>query len=148
MACTPIPLATGGTCAVQPNDIGSTLECMVTAANGGWSATVTTPATAVAAAAVAPSVVSPPTASSAEPTVGVPYYASIGTWSGTPDIAYAYQWSACDASGTVCTAIAGATGSTYVLTVADMGQFLEVRVTASNSGGSTTAASNLANTSG
>jgi len=38
---------------------------------------------------LAPSVVSLPTASSAEPTVGMEYCASTGTWSGTPDIAYA-----------------------------------------------------------
>ena len=146
--CAPIPTATGSTYMVQASDIGSTIECVVTAGNGGGSATVTTPVTAPAVAAVAPTVVSPPTVSSAEPTVGALYYASTGSWSGTPDIAYSYQWYVCDASGTVCTAIAGSTGSTYVLTAADNGQFIQVWITASNSGGSLTARSNLATTAG
>jgi len=146
--CTPIPSATGATYTVQGSDVGSTIECTVTATNGGGSASVTTPPTVAAIAAVAPTVVSPPTVSSAEPAVGVTYYGSTGTWSGTPDITYTFQWYGCDSSGTVCTPIAGATGSTYVLTAVDIGVFLQVQVTATNTGGSTTAASNLATTSG
>ena len=148
MACAPIATASGSTYVVMTSDIGSSIECVVTASNGGGSATVTTPISAAAVVAVAPSVVTLPTASSAEPTVGVVYYASTGAWSGTPDIAYAYQWFDCDSLGTVCTAIAGATGSTYVLTSGDIGQFIQVRITATNSGGSTTAQSNLATTAG
>ena len=37
-------------------------------------------------------------------------------WDGTPEIAYGYQWQRC-APG--CVNIAGATDSTYMLTVAD-----------------------------
>jgi hypothetical protein len=148
MACAPIPSATGSSYVVQSSDVGSTIDCVVTATNGGGSATVITPITAVAIAAVVPSVVSLPTVSSAEPAVGVQYFGSTGTWSGTPDITYSFQWFDCDPLGTVCTAIAGSTGPTYVLTAADIGQFIQVRVTAINSGGSTTAQSNLATTGG
>ena len=147
-ACVPISTATGNTYVVQASDVGSTIECVVTASNGGGSATVTTPVTVPAAAAVAPSVASLPTVSSGEPVIGATYYGSTGTWNGTPDIVYAYQWYVCDASGTVCTAIAGSTGSTYVLTAADNGQFIQVWITANNSGGSSTARSNLATTAG
>jgi len=146
--CTPIPSAMGATYTVQASDVGSTIECTVTATNGGGSASVTTPPTVAAIAAVAPTVVTPPNASSAEPAVGVTYYGSTGVWSGTPDITYAFQWYGCDSTGTVCNPIAGATGSTYVLTAVDTGVFLQVWVTATNTGGSTTAASNLATTSG
>jgi len=138
----------GGTYTVQASDVGSTIECTVTATNGGGSASITTPPTVAAIAAVAPTVVTPPYVSSAEPAVGVTYYGSTGVWSGTPDITYTFQWYGCDSSGTVCNPIAGATGSTYVLTAVDTGVFLQVRVTATNTGGSTTAASNLATTSG
>ena len=92
MACASIPTAIGSTYVVLASDIGTTIECVVTATNWGGSATVTTLITAAAVAAVAPSVVSQPTASSAEPTVGVGYYASTGTWGCTLDITYAYQW--------------------------------------------------------
>ena len=33
-----------------------------------------------------------------------------GTWTGTPPITYTYQWQRCDATGTSCADIAGATG--------------------------------------
>ena len=147
--CTSIPSATGATYTVQAADVGSTVECVVTATNGGGSASVTTPPTVVAIAAQAPTVASPPTASAGgEPAVGVPYYAASGSWNGTPTITFTYQWFACDSTGTVCTAIVGATGTTYVLTAADVGQFLQVQVTATNSGGTAVASSNLATTAG
>jgi len=147
--CTPIPGATGPSYTVQASDVGSTLDVSVTAANGGGSASVTTAPTAVAVAAVAPSVVSAPTAGPlGEPAVGVTYAGAAGSWSGTPVIGFSYQWFDCDSTGTTCTPIAGATGADYVLTAADVGRWLMVQVTASNSGGSTTADSNLAITGG
>ena len=39
-----------------------------------------------------------------------------GTWSGTHPLDYTYQWQRCDADGSNCTDIAGATDSTYDLT--------------------------------
>ena len=147
--CTQIPTATGATYTVQTADVGSTIECVVTASNGGGTASVTSPPTVVAIAAQAPTMVSPPSVGAGgEPAVGVPYYAYAGTWSGTPTVTYSYQWSACNSTGTLCTQIAGATGTTYVLTAADIGQFLQVQVTAINTGGTTTASSNLATTAG
>jgi len=147
--CTPIMGATGPTYTVQPSDVGSTLVVAVTAGNGGGSASVTTPPTVAAIAAVAPAVVSPPTAGAlGEPAVGVAYAAGTGTWSGTPVIGFTFQWFDCDSTGTVCTPIVGATGVDYVLTAADVGRWLKVQVTATNTGGSTTADSNLATTGG
>ncbi len=60
--------------------------------------------------------------------------ASTGTWVNTPT-SYAYQWSR---SGTP---IGGATGSTYVLVLADVGETITVTVTATNAGGSGAATS-------
>ena len=147
--CTPIAGATAPSYTVRQSDVGSTLVVTVTATNGGGSASVTTPQTVVATAAVAPTVVSAPTAGAlGEPAVGVTYAAYPGTWSGTPDIGFTYQWFDCNSTGTVCTPIAGATGAEYVLTSADVGKWLMAQVTATNSGGSTTADSTLATTGG
>jgi hypothetical protein len=73
--------------------------------------------------------------------------ASRGSWTGTGTISYAYRWVRCGVGGGLpdgsdCLAISGATGSTYVLSGADVGFRLRVRVTASNSDGSRTVASN------
>jgi len=70
-----------------------------------------------------------------------------GTWTGTSPISYTYQWVRCGASGgksdgSDCATIGGATTSAYVLSSADVGRRLRVRVTASNSDGAATAASN------
>jgi hypothetical protein len=62
-----------------------------------------------------------------------------GTWTGSPTISYAYQWRRCDATGATCTDIADATGRTYVVTSADAGATIVVRVTATNAVGSTPA---------
>ena len=66
--------------------------------------------------------------------------ASPGTWTGNPS-SYAYEWRRCDSGGAACSAIAGATAPTYVLTSADAGQTIRVAVTATNDGGSATAIS-------
>ncbi len=65
---------------------------------------------------------------------------SNGVWSGSPT-AYAYQWRRCDTTGANCTAVAGATGSTYALTSADIGFTVRSSVTATNAAGSSTASS-------
>ncbi len=62
--------------------------------------------------------------------------ASTGTWSNTPT-GYTYQWLRASTSGGTYSNIAGATTSNYRLTSSDVGQFLRVAVTATNTGGST-----------
>jgi regulation of enolase protein 1 (concanavalin A-like superfamily) len=57
--------------------------------------------------------------------------ASTGTWTNSPT-AYAYQWNRCAAS---CSSITGATASSYTAVAADVGDTLNVSVTASNAGG-------------
>lgn len=89
----------------------------------------------------------------AEPAISGTYveestlFATPGTWTGTEPIAYAGQWVRCPEDGgsfdgSNCDVIAGATGQYYELKSADVGRRLRVRVTASNSDGSATAASN------
>ena len=65
-----------------------------------------------------------------------------GTWDGVPDsgqptgFAYNYQWERCD--GATCTAISGATGTSYTATAADAGRSLRVTVTATGPTGTGT----------
>ena len=64
--------------------------------------------------------------------------ASQGTWNGAGNT-YAYQWQ--QDPGTGFADIAGATGTTYVLGVADVGKRVRVRVTATNPDATVTATS-------
>ena len=65
---------------------------------------------------------------------------SNGTWSNSPT-SYSYQWQDCNSTGGSCTAISGATGSTYLLEGSDAGHTIRAQVTATNSGGSAAASS-------
>jgi hypothetical protein len=70
-----------------------------------------------------------------------------GTWSGSQPIAFTYQWTRCGKDGgkpdaSNCTTIAGATATSYVLSAAEAGFRIRVRVTATNGSGAQTATSN------
>jgi uncharacterized repeat protein (TIGR01451 family) len=67
--------------------------------------------------------------------------ANQGAWSGDPPISYAYQWRRCDAAGTACADIAGASGAAYAPSAEDVGATLRVSVTAANAAGSSVAGS-------
>ena len=89
----------------------------------------------------------------AEPTIsgqaeeGRTLSATQGSWSGTTPFSFVYHWVRCGADGGLsdgsnCVFIAGATKAKYQLVRADVGFRMRVRVTATNSAGSATAASN------
>ena len=67
--------------------------------------------------------------------------ATPGTWSGAGPMLFGYQWQRCDSGGSACQNVAGATGSTYPVSGADVGSALRVVVTAANGGGSADAVS-------
>jgi hypothetical protein len=77
---------------------------------------------------------------SGPPAAGDQLHGSQGSWTGS-GLAFAYQWMRCDADGSNCVAIPGATGATYTAGAADVGHALQFCVTASNSGGSSTSCS-------
>jgi RHS repeat-associated protein len=67
--------------------------------------------------------------------------ASTGAWTGTPPLAYAYQWQSCNSSGESCATIAGATSSTYAIAHEQVGHTIRVKVTATNAAGAAAATS-------
>jgi hypothetical protein len=66
---------------------------------------------------------------------------STGTWSGTAPLSLSSQWQRCDGAGDSCASVAGATGSEYALSEADVGYTIRLSVTATNVAGSATAVS-------
>ena len=145
-SCSDVPGATGATRVITSDDVGSTLRVQVTATNGAGSSVVQSDATGKVTSSSGP-------VNTKEPTVsgtlvqGQTLTGTTGSWSGTTPIAYAYQWVRCGsdggaADGSNCTFLSGATGATYVLTKDDVGHRMRLRVSASNSAGQQTIASN------
>lgn len=137
--CVAIAGATGATYRLRAADVGATIRVTVMATNRDGSAQATSRPTAVVKAAVpnAPTNSSAPTISGTAKQ-GQTLTADRGEWSGTSPIDFNYQWQRCDQNGGTCSNIAGATKQTYVLTSADVGNTVRVRVTATNSAGRTT----------
>jgi len=128
---------TGTSYTLTASDVGSTLRVQVTATNPDGTNMVTTDPTPVVAPLAPYATTNPAVTGSAKE--GVLLSSSLGSWKGTPTIAYARQWERC-VSGT-CTAILGATADTYRLTAEDVGATVRVVVTATNDGGVGTATS-------
>jgi hypothetical protein len=136
--CVPIPGATSQTYTLTAGDVGKTIVAEVW---GGPPGPVASDPTSVVLSA-GPVNTSPPAVS----VFAVPFTATPGTWTGDPT-SYAYQWMVCDPSATnfidpgpitpgwlnpACTAIAGATATTYTATPAQAGSGFAVEVWATN----------------
>ena len=144
--CAPIDDATNTTYVLQPSDVGKRMRLAVTASNADGTASALSDATAVVTAGGVPTLTTEPRISGSA-VVGQRLSSTTGTWTGDQPITFAYQWVRCGADGgnpdgSNCTNIAGATGTTYVLTSAESGYRMRFRVTATNAAGSRTAASN------
>src|SRR5262249_51105736 len=72
--------------------------------------------------------------------VGQELTATHGRWTNSPT-SFNFHWLRCDANGSGCSPIIGATGSTYGVRTIDAGNTLRVEVKATNANGSTTARS-------
>ncbi|MCU0312873.1 MAG: hypothetical protein MUC84_02275 [Solirubrobacteraceae bacterium] len=138
--CLDLPGATGTTYDLTPADVGATVRVVVTADNPAPGVVVAASAPTAVVLALAPANTLVPQVSGS-PLEGGVLSATPGTWTGTPAIAYAHQWQACDAGGAACADVPGATASTYTVGASDVGGTLRVVVTASNAGGSAVAVS-------
>jgi endoglucanase len=119
-------------------DVGNTLRLFVTAQNAaGTAATASDPTGPVAASTPsAPAIVRAPllfgTSEQGQTLTG-----TTGFWAGAPT-SFAYQWKRCDASGSNCVDIAGATSPSYTPTASDVGVKVRLRVAATNGAGTGT----------
>jgi thermitase len=142
-SCTVVSTASKYT--VQSTDVGFSFKLSITVKNNLGSttaeSTVSQPVggSGGGGTTATPANTSPPTISGTAQD-GQTLSASTGSWSGSPT-SYTYQWKQCDSSGANCSAVSGATGSSYSLSSADVGSTMAVAVTASNAGGSATAQS-------
>ncbi len=125
-------------------DVGHTILLDVTAANGAGQETVSSEATAIVAAAEAPTELIAPALSTSAASVGIGLVLEQGAWSG--DVEVGDQWERCDPTNLepgsaqpTCTQIPNATGPLYAPTVADIGYQLRVTETALNDAGTASA---------
>lgn len=125
-----LPGATTQSYLASQDELGDALSCTVAAANAGGGGSPAASATIA--------VVSPQPVSSAAPTisgstvVGRRLSESHGTWSNAPT-SFTYEWQRCNRLRANCRAIAGATGRSYTVAVADAASTLRVLETAANS---------------
>jgi len=130
--------ATGSSYTLAKADEGSQLRVQVTAAN--LDGTLAVPSAPTVWVPTAPPLLTaaPTITGNAQRTFTLS--ATQGTWSGIGN-SYAYQWQHSTDNGATWTNIAGATGSTNPLGVADEATMIRVQVSASNVDGQASAAS-------
>jgi hypothetical protein len=131
--------ATGSSYTLASSDVGHTITVTVTATNGNGPTSATSPATASISAPGAPTNTALP-AITGTPKQGQTLSASTGNWTGSPT-SYSYIWYDCDNAGANCKRIPNQHNTTYTLVAADVGHTIRVLITATNTGGSTQAAS-------
>jgi Tol biopolymer transport system component len=131
--------ASGESYEVRSSEVGSTLRVVETAKNTIGSKSVTSAATAVIGQR-APSNEYPPQIFGDALQDGI-LEAYPGSWRGTPELGFTYQWLRCNEEGEECEAITEATEPSYAAQAADVGQTLRVEVTATNEAGSAEATS-------
>ena len=138
-ACANVPGPMSGPYVAGADDVGSRLRVVVTATNAGGA----TPLASATSTVVAPRSTAAPLVAG-EPADGDVLAAGPGSWNGAAGLAHAYRWQRCDAAGTGCADLAGATAAAYTPGPADVGHALRVVVSASAGGSSATAAASAA----
>jgi hypothetical protein len=141
-SCANVTNATARTYRLTGSDVGRTMRVRVLAVNADGSATAdSAPTAVVTGTGAAPRNTERPTVSGTA-RVGQTLTAGNGSWTANPS-SFAYQWQRCDADGSNCGGVSGATARTYLVRTADIGFRLRVLVTARNDRGSATASSGV-----
>jgi WD40 repeat protein len=151
-SCGSISGATASTYTLTASDSGSTIRVTVTATGTGGSASATSAQTALfeatsSAIGQAPSLLSSPALTITPPfgstqpaggvLVGSSLFASIGSWKGQFPITFAYAWQKCDPKTGFCFTIPGAISSAFTAPVDLYGWGIAIRITATNTIGTT-----------
>ena len=129
--------ATRSTYVLTSSDVGRYLKVRATATNSGGSSTATSAATGIVLGLAPVAQVS----ISGTKTVGSRLTASTSGTTGSAPLTFTYQWFRATTSTGTYVAISGATASTYRLVTADRGQYIKVRLVATNSAGTSTVTS-------
>ena len=140
--CSTIAGATSQSYVATTSDVGYRIRAVITGRNSVGTGSVTTNLTAAAIAAIGskPAVSAAPKLSG-DVRQGSTLTTTVGSWSSTTTVRFAYGWLRCDAAGNGCAAIPGATGNSYTLAAADVGHTIRSQVTVTNASGSTAASS-------
>jgi hypothetical protein len=142
--CPAIPGATAASYTAGAGDVGHTIKVRVTAKNAEGSTVAISAATLPVAPPPVPVTETPPKITGTAQQ-GETLTEEHGTWSNEPEASgYTYQWMRCSGVGPECKEIQGATGQTYPITDADVGNTIEVQETARNAGGASLPATSAA----
>jgi len=137
-SCADIDDATAPTLVLTGDDVGATLQVMVSAANPAGGASASSDPTPVVSGPPTP--LSQPLVSGGA-VVDSTLTVTAGAWRGSPAPTFTYQWQRCEADETACGDIAGAAGASLMLTRDEVGMVVRAVVTATNSLGSASATS-------
>ncbi len=138
-SCSPITGATSSTYSPATLDLGDTIESVATVTSNDGSASSPSNQTVAVTLPPPPSIVTAPVVTSPGPGVVT---STPGSFSSPVPDTVNDQWYLCTTPSN-CSQIVGATGLTYSVTPgSDQGDLLEMKATATNAGGSTTATSN------
>jgi hypothetical protein len=141
-SCVGIPGATDRTHNVVGVDVGHRLRVRVTAVNADGSMNARSAPTAIVQQpTAAPKNTERPTISGTA-RVGLTLTVTTGSWTGNPS-SFGFQWQRCDADGSNCGDIVGATSRTYSLRTADLGFRVRAQVSARTDKGTATASSGV-----
>jgi len=138
---TNIASATSSTYVVSDSDVGYFVKVSVVATNGVGSSSAVLSSETAAVTDIAPTNTAIPVITGTART-GETLTASKGSWTSAPSAftTYTYQWKTAKTSGGSYSNIASATNRTYELTDSDIGDYIKVAVTATNSVGTSSAA--------
>ena len=141
-ACTALNAVSSKTLTIVSADVGHTLEVLVTAKDVNGSSTASSGTTGVVSSSLAaPRSTALPTIGLDAAAVGHRLTATQGSWSGTAPLTFSYQWQRCNVNGNACTALNAVSASTWTIQSQDVGHTVRVIVTAKNTAGSASAAS-------
>ena len=130
--------ATFATLVLTEGDVGYFFKVVVTASNSGGTSSGSTSSATSIVLDIAPVNSGTPTINGTTQ-VKEELTASRGTWASSPT-SYAYQWKRANSASGAYSNIDGETSSSYTVTPDDVGKFVKVAVTATNSIGSSIAA--------
>ena len=137
--CSPVSGRTSRDYPLGGSDVGRRLIVSVTAKNSAGSRSAEASTETIGPRGTPPRNTALP-GISGTPMSGQTLSSSRGSWTGT-SVSFAYQWLRCDTQGNGCGAIAGATGSSYLLAAADVGHTIRLAVRGWSAYGSMTATS-------